>query len=140
MKKLLFLSLAGILIFATGCKSYSDGPLISFKKPESRIVNTWIPEKVYDEQGNDITSQFEDISYLFNSDGTLEIRLLLGGVFQTQSSGTWAFINKKDQLVLNYSGTFITAVDTLTILRLKSNSFWYKSQYGKEFHLLPEAR
>jgi len=140
MKKLLYLCLAGLLIFASACKSYSDGPLISFKKPESRLVNTWVPEKVYDEQGNDISSQFEDISYLFNSDGTMEIRLLLAGVFQTQSSGTWSFINKKDQLVLNYSGSFITAVDTLTVLRLKSNSFWYKSQYGKEFHLLPEAR
>ena len=98
MKELLYLSIAGILIFAAACKSDSDGPLISFKKPESRIVTTWVPEKVYDEQCNDISSQFEGINYLFNSDGTMEIRLLLGGVFQTQSSGTWAFINRKINL------------------------------------------
>lgn len=139
MKKLIYLSLAGLFIFASACKSYSDGPLITFKKPESRLVNNWVPEKVYDEQGNDISDQYQDISYLFNSDGTMEIRLLLAGSFQTQASGTWVFINKKDQLVLNYNKPFITDVDTLTLLRLKSKSFWYKSQYGKEFHLMPEA-
>ncbi len=139
MKKLIFILLPSLLISLASCKGYDEGPFLSFKKPETRIVNSWIPEVVLDESGYDITDQYDDVNYVYMSNGIVEVNKLVAGVYQSQYSGTWELTEDKEKIVLRFSGNFSSGSDTLLILRLKSKSFWYVSSYGKEFHLIPEA-
>jgi len=62
MKKLPLFSLVIICFFLITCKKYKEGPLISFRKPETRITGEWDIDKFFI-NGNDSTYVFANKYY-----------------------------------------------------------------------------
>ncbi len=129
---------AAATLLATGCKKYEDGPFLSLRSKTERIANTWRIEEAKD-NGNDVTSSFDqyELQLLQNGDATLAALYNLGDLsFEFQTSGTWSFQNKKEDLRLDFENNAADA--TYQILRLKEEELWLKEKGGNlELHLVP---
>jgi len=93
-----------ILLTITGCKKYPEGPSISFKSAEKRLVNAWKFQNIA-RDGNDITSNYANNYIEFNSSGTTR--------FYTPDatySGTWTLNDKNKNISITLKG-FIMAKD-----------------------------
>jgi hypothetical protein len=113
----------------SGCGKYDDGPTISLRSRNARIVNTWKIDKVMldgmpmttaeiamDEGGADITNTFTkngDYSYSFTNDM---------GVVQS-GNGKWEFVNSDNDIKI--FGVDGIESETSTILRLTNDELWY---------------
>jgi hypothetical protein len=126
-----------VLMAAIGCKSYTEGPGFTLRKAETRIANVWAVDKAYDHQGADITDDYDNDRFLYREDGVLELEQDLGGSFQPQATSTWKFINDEDQVATYIDGAFTSAYDTLAVMRLTKDEYWYTNRSGFEFRLVP---
>ena len=98
MKQLTFISIVLIIIILSACKKYSEGPSISFKSAEKRLVNTWKFQNIT-RDGNDITSDYANNYIEFNSSGTTR--------FYTPDatySGTWTLNDKNKKISIIIKG------------------------------------
>ena len=123
------------VLFLTSCKKYPDGPAISLRSRAERVSNAWKVESVT-LNGNDITSSFTSINYTenYDKDGNYSYSSSIGN-----GSGKWAFENNDEQI--KRSGVSGQSSISMTILRLKENSFWYEFKDGSDnfhFHLIPK--
>ncbi len=123
------------LFIILSCKKYPEGPALSLRSRTARVANTWKVEKVT-ENGVDFTSALNNLNYTetYDKDGNYSYSTSFG-----VGSGKWAFENKDTQI--KRSGVSGQSSETLTILKLKENSFWYKYEDGNdiiEFHLIPK--
>lgn len=127
-------------ISVASCKKYEDGPAISVLSKKSRISNTWAVEK-YMQDGVDKTSDYRtwitSESYVIDKSGsyTYTASTTIGS---SNSSGTWEFINDKEDLKTLSSATGATP-DTMIILRLKNKELWLKTKSGspvEEIHYI----
>lgn len=111
--------ITALIVTATSCGKYEDGPNFTLKTKKSRITNKWKPVKKYfngDEQPIiDDGDNFIEISK--NSD----YRYFYQNRYVTWDySGEWEFYDSKKKIIV----TFDTSADTLTILRLTKDEFW----------------
>lgn len=116
----------------TGCKKYEDGPGLSFRSKAARVSNTWEVES-YTINGLDNTSSLKNLNYTetYDKDGNCSYNSSAGS-----GSGKWEFQSDKEQI--KRSGLSGQSSETLYILRLKENEFWYYYLDGNdrhEFHL-----
>jgi hypothetical protein len=134
MKKLITLILPVMLIIGaanlTGCK-YEEGPGLSFKSKEKRLIGNWKFLKVTDANGNE-----QNIA----SYEKARINILDGGTYENEfndiviSSGTWAFSDDKLKIVVTYDNE----TEELTIIRLKTDDLWITDEDGIQYQMGPE--
>jgi hypothetical protein len=128
MRKLTIL----ILLFMTvmACHKYEDGPFISFRSVEKRVIADW-KMTGYTVNGQDkLTSHLDgyDIIWRFHEDKTLQ------WVYRANQpiEGTWEISDDNDIIVtlkmLSGAGYYFEK-DTLNLTRLTSKEMWCE-EYG----------
>lgn len=147
MTKTSIILLAAAVIGGTaleGCKKYEEGPTISLRSRKERVANTWKVEK-YIVNNQDQTAEFttDNPNYQLVLDKEGKASLNAGG-FSGIATGTWALINKDEEIVFTLTALGITQTTTSTILKLKEKELWLKD-FGDdsdptddvETHLVP---
>lgn len=136
----LFLFIFSIALLSS-CKKYEEGPLLSLRSKEARLANSWKVEK-YLENGVDKTSNsqsfFDSYSEEFTKDGIYSYSYVIGNDTYT-GSGKWEF--QSDETEIKVSGVSGASSETLVILKLKNDEFWYYIMDGsdkQEYHLIPK--
>jgi hypothetical protein len=104
----------------TSCDPYEDGPTITLATKVSRASNTWILEKVLQNEV-DVTQYYNTTTdyFEFTEAGT-SIYYGSSGSF----NGTWALDGTGDNITEIWTILFITSTDTRKILRLTSDEMW----------------
>lgn len=128
------MTLAAVVLITSGCNNYDDGPGISLVPRADRVANTWIIERAI-ANGDDITAAFEQYVLTLGTDNsaTLEAAYTLFGVVITnETTGTWAFANDQEELVLDFEDD--QADGTYQILRLTQEELWLR-RVGQELEL-----
>ena len=138
-----FIIITLICISFTTCKKYEEGPSLSLRSKEARVVNTWKVEKYY-KNGEDKTADFfaDKINYIetFTEDGKWSLSYTDASDNELETdSGTWEFDkdSNKEKIDRNAGGS---TWEELTILKLKNKEFWFwymDSGDKKEYHLIP---
>jgi hypothetical protein len=121
-----------IVFAAAGCKKYDEGPLLSLRTKAVRLQNTWKVES-YTYNGADQTSLTAGYTETYTKDG--EYSFVWGS---TTGSGRWEWMNDKEEI--KRQGVSNQSSETLYILRLKENEFWYIIRDGNdvhEYHMVP---
>lgn len=113
------------------CKKYSEGPAISLRSRTSRITNTWLIAN-YKVNNNDYTPSVNGYSETYLPNGTYSFHW-----GNTEGSGRWAFQNNDREIRI--TGVSQKDSETLYILKLEKNEFWYYYLDGNdkyELHLI----
>lgn len=133
IKITVFIILIGMLIVPAfvSCKKYPDGPVISLRSRTARVANTWKVDN-YKKNGTDYTSLVTNYTETYTKSGDYSYAWgILSG------TGKWAFQNKDKEIKIN--GVDNQSSQTLIILKLEENEFWYYYMDGndkKEFHMV----
>ena len=131
--------LALVFAFAlTSCSPYEEGPGISFRSKASRIANTWTVNYAVEADGDDLTSEFSDDTYIFADDGGASITIVSAGT-SFSGVGTWTLTNDDANWRLEYSYTalgFTIEVDeSFEILRLANDEFWIRDTDDEQIEI-----
>lgn len=116
MKKILI----AIILLATtagmySCKKYDEGPALSLRSKNARVVNDWVLDKATN-GGLDVTSSYPDVyNFNFAKDGTYTFNYN-----NVETTGTWALSDKKDQLVLTDGASGTEYLFTIIMLKNKA--------------------
>lgn len=134
--KLLKIALPALLLGMTisSCTLYEDGPLISLQSKNARIANTWVADRVIESDGDVVTDDYENWTWVFTEGGMASITYPVLGSTIT-FDGTWNLTDNDEvfQLIIDYGiGTDIADFD---ILRLAADEFWVLDEAGTEFRL-----
>jgi len=116
--KLIYIYL--IFIVLLSCKKYEDGPLVSFRSKQARIVGRWELDKVIVngvEKRDDLFFFRMDIS-----DGGEVVLYGKGGIIK----GVWQFDNNKESIKFKFETDNSWTKET--ILRLKEKELWLMSR------------
>lgn len=126
--KNLILLFALISLIFTGCKKYEEGPAFSIRTKTERVANTWKLIS-YTLNGTDYTSSLNSINYTetYDKDGNYSYNSSIG-----TGTGRWEFQSDKEQI--KRSGVSSQSTETLFILKLKENAFWYYYMDGNDRH------
>lgn len=136
------LTSALVILSLFSCKKYPDGPLLSLKSKEKRIMRTWVLDKYYrngsDETGTiHITSLTETFS---NNKAYSRSYTDKNGKLQIDD-GQWSFDSKKETVDLSGPSSIDLSPNTssvsssrLYIQRLTSEEFWYSYDNGGDTH------
>ena len=128
MKILPVVLLSFVFIAITnGCKKYEEGPVISLRSKEARLVNSWkFDEIVFEGETNLTKSSLVTQAYVnvveFKKDNTFMFKLNE----TVLAEGNWSFNKHKTAIELSYTSTFSNnSTERLQILKLKSADFWF---------------
>jgi hypothetical protein len=133
MKKLI-LGLLVLFFALSSCKKYEDGPTISFLSKKSRVVNVWQLDKKF-ENGKELTLTADDKDdYIeFTKENKVKYTVVSGSTSITVE-GTWKFDSNKEYIITEFSFSGVTSIDSLRILRLKSNELWVEEKDGNDVY------
>ena len=140
-----------VALLVCGCK-YDDGPFISLRSKEARVVNSWAYDLVL-HNGLDVTSGSSELSvdYTqssigFNNDGRFSTIISEIGADSTivslQYDGSWFFQDKKKMIELVFDSPFPPSGETksLFITQLREKVLWLEEVQGinlVEYRLTP---
>jgi len=137
----LVISVLIAVLFISGCK-YDDGPLVSLRSKQGRVVNSWAYDLVL-HNGLDVTGGSSELSidYTqssigFNKDGRFSTIISNIGadstILSTQYNGSWFFKDKKRELELVYDSPFppLGESQLLFITKLRACEFWIEEVQG----------
>lgn len=128
------LALAALALLATGCSKYDDGPGVSLVPRTERVANTWVIDRATAD-GENVTEAYDQYVLTLTTDGAanLEAEYTVFGVdVSTQTTGTWAFANDQEQLVLDFEDDL--ADGTYIINRLTQSELWLR-KVGEDLEL-----
>jgi len=104
MKRLVIVCVALCLIFS-GCK-YDEGPFITIREAETRLVGVWELVNVYKNGDKIITT---DISankpgtyYYIYFDYILSVTAIVNGNVRSSNQGFWKFENNEKELLIQF--------------------------------------
>ena len=123
-----FLTLAVIFtLVLSGCK-YEEGPLVSFRGKKDRVVNIWTFGQVFDDQGNDVTSNYTNWWVSLDENNGVHIHWFLGAIAQ-DDFGTWEFADRKKSIHLTYNNPLLETYfpKQFLIQKLKNQQLKIKS-------------
>lgn len=140
-KNAIILSLAlSLLLAASGCKKYEQGPALSFRSKTQRIANTWKLGKVL-EAGTDKTVDYKNLFQDWQNALTTENKYTLtySTIFGKYSeTGNWTLTDNDSKITFDPDGSADNY--TWTILKLKEKEAWVKGTLNNkevELHLIP---
>lgn len=119
-----------LAVMLAGCKKYEEGPLLSLRSKNARVANTWKVEQ-YLLNGVDKTNEWAGYTETYTKEGAFSFSS--GSI---AGAGVWEWQNDKNEI--KRSGISKMSSQTLYILRLKENKFWYLVRDGsdiEEFHM-----
>ncbi|MDD2386770.1 MAG: hypothetical protein PHP52_08295 [Bacteroidales bacterium] len=133
------------LLILAGCNKYEDGPLISLKSPEKRIVGEYIVESYII---NDQLIPLSDIGIseyriVYNKDGSGKTTITSNN-YPNESDFEWELDEKKENIRERYKGQnneWSVWSNYKQILKLTKNEFWFtdnNEQEPTEFHLIKQ--
>lgn len=132
-----FLS-ATLLVGASSCSKYEEGPAFSLRSKKSRVANTWEVKKAM-EDGKDVTNDYEQYQLRLLQDGDARLTAIYTSgnfTWEYETDGTWEFSNDKEDLQLDMEND--DADFTYQILKLKEKEMWLREKGGDtELHLEP---
>lgn len=119
------------------CQKYEDGPAISLIPRSDRVANTWIFAYA-EEDGENVSEQYDQYELYLNSDGDAELNAkytAFGTSYETTTNGTWKFTNTQENLQLDFEDD--SQDGEYVILRLTNDELWLKdANRNLEIHLL----
>jgi len=144
MKKCTYLLLLFILPFSwQSCSKYDDGPWISLRGKQNRLVNTWQYSLVL-RNGVNVTDgkvqgspNYNESSIGFNEEDRFTEILTVNST-AAQHDGDWSFDEDKATLQLTFDDG--SEARNLTILKLKNDELWLQEIFGEnlvEYQLIP---
>lgn len=138
-----YIGLFCLLLILGGCSKYEDGPLISLRNKQSRLVNTWAYKLVLHNGVNVTFGTVEgSINYAaseigFNDEMRFSDINTIDSVF-IQRDGDWVFDDSKEIVLLTYDDN--GEQRSLNITRLRNKELWFEEQIDVnlvEHQLLP---
>lgn len=136
----LFIGLFSLASLLTHCKKYEEGPAISFRTKEERLVNNW-DVKVALEDDRDVTYWFRNWTIDITEDGRFVTTDLDEQDSTVTASGFWWLANEKQDLLLVYSDPPVDPDRfTYQITKLKEEELWFTRTTDSshwEFRLIP---
>jgi hypothetical protein len=110
----------------SGCY-YDDGPVISLRTPEARLVNKWKYQK-FTQNGMDITSTYAHSWAEFKKDKNASF---YDDATDYSYYGTWEFSDDFKTLYIDYidDSSNVWSVD-YTILKLRNKEIWMTTDMG----------
>lgn len=142
LQKLWFMKKVVILLFITivglsSCKKYENDGFISLRTAKARLTGTWRAEKAFDENGNDVSSNFTATNYTvkFEKNGTMSISATWF-MFNITLTGKWEFIENKQSIKITmdanqFNNQSNTDSSTWKILKLHGGELWVKNNDGE---------
>jgi len=134
------------LLFAVSflaCSKYDDGPWISLRSKQNRLVSPWKYNLVLRNGDNVMDGKvpgsinYTESSIGFSEEGRFtEINTIDSAA--KQQDGDWSFDEDKNILQLSFDDGSTNR--NLTILKLKHEELWLKEEFGenlKEYRLVP---
>ena len=114
-----------VSLIMTSCK-YEDGPFMSFRSKEERLVNTW---KIQEANENDrnTTPDYDDVNLQvrFNYDQTYRAWATDDSGDVHIQDGLWDFVQDKEQIRIVYTDPAVNPDRAFwTIRRLKEKELW----------------
>ena len=129
MKKRLLkaIKICSICLVFMGCQKYPDGPEISLRSPEKRLIKTWKLQQIFTDGDLGYVSSPE--IFEIRSDNTFINTVEGSSVWK----GTWELNSDKDKLTCDGMIHSLLSSDTIgdhywrsfAILRLKNKSLWF---------------
>ncbi|GAB4421285.1 MAG: hypothetical protein OHK0039_35920 [Bacteroidia bacterium] len=113
--------LALVLCFA-GCRKYEDGPTMSLRSKQERVVNNWKAVAVY-RNDLDETQQYEAYNMIFNKSGRLIWQIQPVGQALLETTADWELANVKEAIKLTYDNPADRLL-YLDIMRLTEEEMW----------------
>lgn len=139
MKKV-FSILLIISWLGTGCGMYEEGPDISFRSKINRISNTWKIEQAFNNDGQDISNNFNYWKVTLTPEGYFFYFFSLdNSSFNINFTGTWELSDDKKFIVVSIQdGLNNSTVQHYEIVRLKENEMWLiRQEDGEEWRMVP---
>jgi len=133
IRKLTLFALVALLL--TGCK-YQDGPLLSLRSKEKRVVNTWSFDVVTNADGTDATANFAGWTVALHESGSLFIHWKFLGA-DHDDTGSWEFADRKESIHLTYGNTTLQTMfpKQFLITKLKNKNMIIKSNANVIYNL-----
>lgn len=128
-----------VVLLATGCRKYPDGPNFSFIPKEQRVANNWVVDQLY---RNDIeeTELYDAYSMVFTEGGRLTWTLDLKDEDPVTVAAAWELASVKEQLKLTYDEKDPVSGETrllyMDILRLTEDEMWLYFLSDGDYYLL----
>ena len=131
IKSIMPLCIAAVMFFAS-CGKYEDGPNFSLRSKKSRLVNTWVIDKAY-ENGEDVTENMKqdnpNYQLQIRKDQSMTVSVFNDMTGETEESkGKWEFSKDKEEVELTADATGNEI--SWKILRLTNNEFWAELDFG----------
>jgi len=125
-----------VAFVAVSCGKYEDGPEISLLPKESRMVNTWKIDEVFENGvSQTVTAEEKDDYFEAKKGGDLSYTIVSSGS-TTTFNGTWEFTADDANVRMTYTGSYFglpfTVDETYTILRLTSDELWIEQLNGSD--------
>ena len=126
-------------ISLSGCFQYPEGPIFTLETKDERFQGNWLIDQVTDPNGNDVTTQFSNITLFVQvSRDSKNLSYFKNGILD--SFGTYEFADNNNDLIIIY--TEYNGVDVskevkqifYSIRRLTDNWVYYIDDKGYEFH------
>lgn len=128
------LALATVALLAAGCSKYDDGPGISLVSRTERVANTWVIDRATAD-GENVTSDYDQYVLTLTTNNVANLQAdytVFGITVSTETTGTWAFANDQEQLVLDFEDDL--ADGTYIINRLTQSELWLR-KVGEDLEL-----
>jgi hypothetical protein len=131
MRKIL-IAVSGMLCFLS-CKKYPEGPLLSFRSREARIVNEWACGDVLVNNAS-ANGLYSTHFFSFGESGNFS---------ETNGSntgtGSWELTSHDDSLICTINGNYV--IHRFRIMKLKNKSIWLDENVNGSlysWHLIPK--
>ena len=135
------LVVAALLIFVAGlssCSMYPENPVIALGSKESRIANTWKVVYASDDDGKNVTSDYEESRYTFSEDGSAELKAEQAGTAFV-ATGDWSLTDEDAVLTIDLTyrvfGIDFTIQQNWNIQKLTQKELWLQSVDDKDAEL-----
>jgi hypothetical protein len=128
-----------LVLMGTSCQKYEDGPLISFRSPEKRLIRKWELANTYKNGYDNFTNNGSFFEFKKNgefSGGSTDY-----ATFEMKEyTGTWRFVN--DKKIIECTGTVhatlgdSAAVINYAISQLRSSDLWLTQNFYSDTVLI----
>lgn len=118
--------LLAAVVLLSSCK-YEEGPVASLQSREKRVTSVWEVAYATDEEGEEVTEQYESWEFAFEEEGEAELSYRAGGV-DFNFDGEWNLVDDDErfQLIVQDPLNLFSSDREYTIERLTRNEFWLR--------------
>jgi len=135
--------IAGVLLLLAACQKYEQGPLISFKSVEERLINDWQVEYAEDlSKVEEYTHVLHEKQYALSMHVNGRFTLVYVDQDTVTVTGTWELRENKTKIIWQHNhrdpyGLLGEQQETSVILKLKDDVLWLRNAANtRELHFI----